>query len=205
MTPPATAPAGTVTTVAGTGAAGFDGGGGPAVQARLNGPRTALDRPGNLHTPEAGNHRVRKVGADGIGKHAPVRISAEITGGSRDEPALRPAQESVPEAKPGDRFAQRRDPVAEQPAGRPGHAGPALHRPTGSAFTDGASYESYYFVQPAVTGKLRTQLEDGGRTLIIFSDPHLDTGAPDGSAAIGRPAPVPLSAHVLRPRQEQRS
>ncbi|KWT59140.1 hypothetical protein ADL21_25590 [Streptomyces albus subsp. albus] len=204
MTQPATVPAGTATTVAGTGAAGFDGSGGSAVQAGLNGPRTALDRPGNLHVPEAGNHRVRKVGADGIGKHAPVRISAEITGGSRDETALRPAQESVPEAKPGDRFVQRRDPVAGQPAGRPGHAGPALHRPTGSAFTGGASY-GHYFVQPAVTGKLRTQIENGGRTLIISSDPHLDTGAPDGGAAIGRPALVPLSAHVLRPRQEQRS
>ncbi|KOT92163.1 hypothetical protein ADK86_21140 [Streptomyces sp. NRRL F-5755] len=229
MTPPATVPAGTVTTVAGTGAAGFDGGGGPAVQARLNGPRIALDPSGNLCVPEVDNHRVHKVSTDGVGKHAPVRISAEITGGSQDEPALRPAQESVPEAKPGDSVSFNIEirSLNNQPVD-PGTPAQRFTAPTSFAFTGGAPY-GYYFVRPAVTGNLRTQLEDGGRTLITISDLHLNTGATDrtalihtsgiralpdaapgsrsadGSAAIGRPAPVPLSAHVLRPRQEQRS
>jgi sugar lactone lactonase YvrE len=54
--------AGTITTVAGTGAAGFSGDGGPATQARLDGPDgVALDGAGRLFIADAGNHRVRVV------------------------------------------------------------------------------------------------------------------------------------------------
>ncbi|KOU00224.1 hypothetical protein ADK70_01450 [Streptomyces rimosus subsp. pseudoverticillatus] len=218
MTTPATVPTGTITTVAGTGAAGFDGGGGPAVRAELNGPRIALDRAGSLYIAEIANHRVRKVGTGGVGRHTPVQISAEITGDSQDEPALRPAQESGPEAKPGDSvsFNVEIRSLNSQPV-TPGTPAQRCTAPTGFAFTGGASY-GYY---PAVTGNLRTQLEDGGRTVIMSSDPHVNMGATartalihtigiralpdaapgsrpaDGGAAIGRPAPVPLSAHVL--------
>jgi len=57
---------GTVTTVAGTGVAGFSGDGGPATAARLNEPfRVALDKAGNLYISDYGNFRVRKVALDG--------------------------------------------------------------------------------------------------------------------------------------------
>ncbi|MFH8594925.1 NHL repeat-containing protein [Streptomyces rimosus] len=164
---------------------------------------------------------IRRDGSAGVGKHAPVQISAEITGDSQDELALRPAQESVPEAKPGDSvsFNVEIRSLNNQPV-NPGTLAQRCTAPTGFAFTGGASY-GYYYVQPAVTGNLQTQLEDGGRTLVITSNPHLNTGATDrtaliytigiralpdaapgsrpadGSAAIGRLAPVPLSAHVL--------
>ena len=55
-------PSGTITTVAGTGAAGFGGDGGPATQARLNRPvAVALDATGNLFISDSENHRVRRV------------------------------------------------------------------------------------------------------------------------------------------------
>ena len=57
---------GTITTVAGTGVAGFSGDGGPATMASLNGPsRVALDQAGNLYIADSDNHRVRKVSFDG--------------------------------------------------------------------------------------------------------------------------------------------
>ncbi|MFF5157882.1 RICIN domain-containing protein [Streptomyces sp. NPDC000348] len=57
---------GTISTVAGTGAAGFGGDGGPAISARLNGPvGVVVDSAGVLCIADYGNHRVRKVTADG--------------------------------------------------------------------------------------------------------------------------------------------
>jgi sugar lactone lactonase YvrE len=59
-------PAGTITTVAGTGVAGAAGDHGPARQAELNEPwGVACDQEGNLFIADASNHRVRKVAPDG--------------------------------------------------------------------------------------------------------------------------------------------
>ena len=60
-------PDGTITTVAGTGEAGFSGDGGPATKAQLNLPlAVAVDREGNLYIADGDNHRVRIVNKDGI-------------------------------------------------------------------------------------------------------------------------------------------
>ncbi|MFF5637957.1 RICIN domain-containing protein [Streptomyces sp. NPDC012825] len=57
---------GTISTVAGTGTAGFGGDGGPAASARLNGPvGLAVDSAGVLFVSEYSNHRVRRVAVDG--------------------------------------------------------------------------------------------------------------------------------------------
>jgi uncharacterized protein (TIGR03437 family) len=57
---------GSITTVAGTGVAGFSGDGGPATTATLNSPsRVALDKAGNLYIADSDNFRVRKVALDG--------------------------------------------------------------------------------------------------------------------------------------------
>jgi sugar lactone lactonase YvrE len=64
-------PAGTITTVAGTGRSGFSGDGGPATQAQLGGPAggqlqgLALDAQGNLYIVDTANDRVRKVSPSG--------------------------------------------------------------------------------------------------------------------------------------------
>ena len=60
------APDGTVSTVAGTGTAGYSGDGGPATGAKLYDPYgVALDAAGNLYIADSGNHRVRKVDSSG--------------------------------------------------------------------------------------------------------------------------------------------
>src|SRR5687768_8247563 len=58
---------GRLTTVAGTGEAGFAGDGGPASQAQLASPMDlAVDADGNLLIADTFNHRVRKVDAQGV-------------------------------------------------------------------------------------------------------------------------------------------
>ena len=57
---------GTISTVAGSGTAGFAGDGGAAGSAQLNLPfGVAVDAAGNLYIAEFGNNRVRKVAANG--------------------------------------------------------------------------------------------------------------------------------------------
>lgn len=59
-------PSGTITTLAGTGVAGYSGDGGPATSAELNGPyRVTVDLAGNVYIPDSGNSRVRKVAPNG--------------------------------------------------------------------------------------------------------------------------------------------
>ena len=59
-------PDGTIHTIAGTGAAGSSGDGGPALAAQLNGPRNvAVDTLGDLYISEFYGHRVRAITTDG--------------------------------------------------------------------------------------------------------------------------------------------
>ena len=60
-------PGGIISTVAGTGAAGFSGDGGPAILGRLNNPLgIAVDNAGNLFIADRDNSRIRKVDSSGI-------------------------------------------------------------------------------------------------------------------------------------------
>jgi uncharacterized protein (TIGR03437 family) len=76
--------AGTITTVAGTGASGYSGDGKQAVQARLNSPYgVAIDTTGNLYIADLGNGVVRRVSPDGFistiaggGEHTPPNLGA---------------------------------------------------------------------------------------------------------------------------------
>lgn len=58
---------GVINTVAGTGEPGFTGDGGLAERARLNNPTgLAFDAGGNLYVADMFNHRIRRIGRDGI-------------------------------------------------------------------------------------------------------------------------------------------
>ncbi len=63
-----TASTGVITTIAGTGTAGFSGDGGPGTAAQLsNVQNVAVDKDGNVYISDFGNNRVRKVAAsDGV-------------------------------------------------------------------------------------------------------------------------------------------
>ena len=57
---------GIITTIAGTGTAGFSGDGGPALQAQFNLPnQIAIDKDGNLYVLDSGNFRIRRIAKDG--------------------------------------------------------------------------------------------------------------------------------------------
>lgn len=56
------AKSGIISTVAGSGAAGFSGDGGPATEAKMNEPHSiGFDKAGNLYICDVKNHRIRKV------------------------------------------------------------------------------------------------------------------------------------------------
>jgi uncharacterized protein (TIGR03437 family) len=78
---------GVITTVAGTGSAGYSGDGGPAAAAQLNLPYgLAADAAGNLYIADLGNQRVRKVDPNGTistyagtGKKASAGLDGKAT------------------------------------------------------------------------------------------------------------------------------
>jgi RHS repeat-associated protein len=58
---------GIITTVAGNGTYGYSGDGGPAIQAGLSNPfGVAVGQDGSIYIADTGNHRIRRVGTDGI-------------------------------------------------------------------------------------------------------------------------------------------
>lgn len=60
-------PAGIISTVVGSGTAGFSGDGAAATSARVNFPNSvAVDPSGNLYLTDTSNHRIRKVGVTGL-------------------------------------------------------------------------------------------------------------------------------------------
>jgi len=60
-------PTGIITTIAGSGAKGFAGDGGPATAAKINNPRgLAVDAVGRVVIVDSNNHRIRRVDSDGI-------------------------------------------------------------------------------------------------------------------------------------------
>ncbi|MFF2078515.1 RICIN domain-containing protein [Kitasatospora sp. NPDC058162] len=82
---------GVITTIAGTGAAGFSGDNGPANKAQLNLPYgLAMDGTGTLYFTDADNHRIRKITAGGTITTIAGTGTADSTGdgGPADEAEL---------------------------------------------------------------------------------------------------------------------
>ncbi len=59
-------PGGAITTIAGTGTAGYSGDGGPATSAEIFGTYLCLDDDGNIYFSQGDNHVIRKIDTDGI-------------------------------------------------------------------------------------------------------------------------------------------
>ncbi|MCP4702256.1 MAG: hypothetical protein GY862_36165 [Gammaproteobacteria bacterium] len=77
---------GIITTVAGNGAWGYSGDGGPAAEAQLHSPRgIAFDDVGNLYIADSNNHRIRKTDAANIITTA----AGDGSSGYRDGPAAK--------------------------------------------------------------------------------------------------------------------
>ncbi len=73
---------GAISTIAGTGIAGFSGDNGPAIAARFDLPTAlALDPSGNLYIADTGNHRIRRIAS---ATHAITTIAGN---GTRASPA----------------------------------------------------------------------------------------------------------------------
>ena len=87
---------GKITTVAGTGTAGFSGDGGPATAAQLNSPQgVEATGDGTILIPDTGNHRVRVVATDGT---ITTLAGNGTSGFSGDDGPARAAQLSQPYA-----------------------------------------------------------------------------------------------------------
>ena len=73
------APSGIITTVAGTGVAGFSGDGGPAKSAALNSPQgLAIDAQNNLYISDSRNNRIRKVDSAGTISSLPPMAGGNV-------------------------------------------------------------------------------------------------------------------------------
>jgi uncharacterized protein (TIGR03437 family) len=140
-------PAGFISTVAGTGDAGYGGDGGPAPAARLNGPRgVACDSLGNLYVADTGNHRIRKVSPTGLittlaGVDSPLAVAVSPAG-------------ALYLASAGSRLVRRIDPwgTISTVAGPP-----AIEQPVGLALDSSGNL----YVTDAAPGRVRRILAGG--------------------------------------------
>ncbi|GAA1938293.1 NHL repeat-containing protein [Kitasatospora viridis] len=137
-----------------------------------------------------------------------------------DETALAVVQDTVPIAAPGQQtvFTVKFTSATGQPV-NPGVISQRFTAPDGFGFTGQPTYAYYDTIHGVVGGDLDHSIDDSGRTLVISSNPHLNTTASDtgslvytipvqartdalpgrydnGSASIGRHAPVQLSGRI---------
>ena len=182
---------GIISTVAGTGEAGFSGDGGPATAARLRQPHSiAFDPQGRLLICDIGNHRIRRVDPTtglietwaGTGEQAPTPDGAPLAGTPLNGPramALDPNGILYLALREGnaiyriDLAAQTIHHVAG--TGEPGHTGDGraaalatLGGPKGLAYADGRLYiadtENHVIRMVDIgSGVISTVLGDGAR------------------------------------------
>ncbi len=161
--------AGYITTIAGTGQAGFNGDG-QATSSHLYYPAgVALGRENGLHISDEYNHRVR-------------RTTTTVPDPTAPEQELRVYQDSVPDAAPGARTKFNVG-IRARTEGHPVDPGVIEQRftaPTGFVFSGQPTYGYYWSTDHTGHNVEDYRIEDGGRTLVITSNPHVNTD-PDGS------------------------
>ncbi|MFF1377448.1 hypothetical protein [Streptomyces sp. NPDC058308] len=148
-------------------------------------------------------------------------ITVTVPAPVADETALTVFQEVVPESSPGQ--TSRCNLRFLAPTGQPVNPGVIIQRytaPTGFVFTGQPVFAYHGTVEGVVSGALDHEVYDSGRTLIIRSNPHLNTTASDtgslvytlpmratqdataglksdGSASVGRHGPIQLVGKVI--------
>jgi uncharacterized protein (TIGR03437 family) len=202
---------GTITRVAGTGAAGFSGDGGAAADAALNTPiGVALDAAGNLYIADTMNQRIRRVGTDGKITTVAGNGSAGFygDGGAATDASLnRPQQVTLDSGGNlyiADTFNHRIRKVTPDGAIRTiagngiardsGDGGPAtaasLNYPKGIAIDASGNL----FIADCFNGRIRLVTEDG-RISTVAGNGALGYGG-DGGKAIGAKLQFPSGVAV---------
>jgi sugar lactone lactonase YvrE len=192
---------GRISTVAGNGAQGFGGDGGPARGAKLLFPRgLAFDSDGNLYIADSGNNRIRRVGQDGIIETFAGTGERGYSGNGG--PAIE-AKLSWPDGLAFDRngvlyFSEnlnntirkiKPDGVIDKVVGTPGHRG-ALDSPRAIAFD--ASVALYV----ADRDNQRVSRINADSTAVTVAGDGVNRGMPgtgDGGPAITASIPYPLA------------
>ncbi|MFI1973247.1 hypothetical protein BLA24_06195 [Streptomyces cinnamoneus] len=162
----------------------------------------------------------------GPGARRTVRVLSVVVAAPlpvTDERAFTVVQENVPQAAPGEAAVVNVAYVV--PVGTPANPGRIAQRftaPTGFVFDGRPWYRYPQSPEGAVTKRVAFRMEDGGRTLVVLANPHVNTVAADsgplvctlalralpqavpgrsddGSVAVGALAAVPLAAVVVAP------
>jgi RHS repeat-associated protein len=182
---------GNLSTVAGDGSYGFDGDGGPAIDAMFRNPTdVAVDSMGNLYIADKGNHRIRKVDTAGI--------ITTIAGGGTAE-SEENIENSVPRIAivvPDPDDPSPDDPPPEDPWGFSGDDGPAtqakLYCPTDVAVD---SWGNLY-IADSKNYRIRKVDADGIITTVVGNGTagYSGDGGPAIDAQIGHPGDIAVDS-----------
>ena len=206
-------PAGVITTVAGTGFAGYSGDGGPARQAQINNPRGVVAMPdGGFLFPDTNNQRVRRVWPDGT---ITTVAGTGVQGFSGDGGPATAAQFSVPfgvapMADSGflivDAVNQRIRKVSVSGVvttvagtgvgGYLGDGGPATNAQINNPHNVVATPDGGFYIADASNERVRYVAPDGTITTVIGNGVRAYTGdgGPASQAQISVPKAVGLDA-----------
>jgi sugar lactone lactonase YvrE len=175
-----TATTGTITTVAGTGQAGFSGDGGPATQARLKLPfAVVVDAAGTLFINDADNNRIRKVSPSGIISTV-AQLGFPLGGLALDQAGnLFIADKSSNRVWKVSPAGKRTTAAGNGRVGFSGDGGPATQASFNSAFGIAVDAAGNLFISDWGNNRIRKVSPDGLITTVAGSGP---TGSGKGAS-----------------------
>jgi uncharacterized protein (TIGR03437 family) len=184
---------GTLSTVAGTGTAGFSGDGGPATKAQLSSPfGITVDASGALYAAEWGNLRVRKVSPDGTIRTVAGGGSSTADGGPATSASLsRPYGVAVDSA--GNLY------ISENYNGRVRKVSPSGVISTlvsGLSYPGGVAVDASgnVYVADAYNDRVK-QIDPGGAVTVVAGGGSIfGDGGPATGASLNKPSDVAVDA-----------
>ncbi len=199
---------GIVQTVAGTGAFGFSGDGGPANQARIGFANPGVDAEGNLLVLDSTNYRIRKITPDGIiqtiaGTGVP---GTDGDGGPATAAKIGLVADAKPDGKGGLYLAEitsnrirhiRADGVIETlagtgTAGYSGDGGPALQSTLNYPWFIATGPDGSLFIAEAFNNVIRRVAPDGTISTLAGRERYAGDGAYASTAILNDPVGVAL-------------